>query len=187
MGLCTCSTFMAEAKVKAIFTSLYRQKYCGCVNRRTPGGGARQRPSGASVRSDRRRLRGGVPGLSTARARRHGSDPVTWKAGVPWKKRATCAGRRDQTEFLGAFLLIPPSMILSNWPPRTAPTLSAALARVDQARAVARITRADLFPGVSLDPNGNRTHVFPQPPGAAGLHRARLHRKRIYPAARPEL
>jgi multidrug efflux system outer membrane protein len=38
------------------------------------------------------------------------------------------------------------------------PDLVAAFERVEQARAVARITRADLFPSASLDPNGNRTH-----------------------------
>ena len=38
------------------------------------------------------------------------------------------------------------------------PDVRAAFERVEQARAVARITRADLVPGsLSFDPNGNRT------------------------------
>lgn len=51
------------------------------------------------------------------------------------------------------------------------PTLLAAVARVTQARASVRITRADLFPTVNLDPSAGRAResgTRPNPPGFSG-------------------
>jgi multidrug efflux system outer membrane protein len=52
------------------------------------------------------------------------------------------------------------------------PNVRAAFESVEQARAIARISRADLFPGLSFDPNGNRTRYSPSrsvQPGALVL------------------
>lgn len=42
------------------------------------------------------------------------------------------------------------------------PNVRAAFERIEQARAVARITRADLFPKVTFDPSGARTRYSPE-------------------------
>jgi multidrug efflux pump len=44
---------------------------------------------------------------------------------------------------------------------RSNQSLKAAVARVDQARATARVARADLLPGLNLDPSYNRQHYSP--------------------------
>jgi multidrug efflux system outer membrane protein len=81
--------------------------------------------------------------------------PARWKAASPWKE----AQPRD-AEIKQAFWEVFDDPVLTALELQAAansPDLRAAFERVEQARAVARITRADLFPGLSFDPNGNRT------------------------------
>jgi multidrug efflux system outer membrane protein len=82
--------------------------------------------------------------------------PAQWKAASPWKE-----GQPRDAEIKQSFWEIFDDPILNALEQQATtnnPTLRAAFERVEQARAVARITRADLFPGLSFDPNGNRTH-----------------------------
>ena len=78
-----------------------------------------------------------------------------WKAVSHWKP----AQPRD-TEIKPAFWEVFRDDTLSGLEQTAStnnPDLRAAFERVEQARAVARISKADLFPTLSLDPNGNRT------------------------------
>jgi len=82
--------------------------------------------------------------------------PADWKAGSPWKP-----GQPRDAEIKPGFWEIFDDAVLTGLEQQAttnSPDLRAAFQRVEQARAVARITRADLFPGLSFDPNGNRTH-----------------------------
>jgi len=82
--------------------------------------------------------------------------PAQWKAASPWKE-----GRPRDAEIKQNFWEIFDDAILSGLEQQATthnPDLRAAFERVEQARAVARITRADFFPGLSFDPNGNRTY-----------------------------
>jgi multidrug efflux system outer membrane protein len=90
----------------------------------------------------------------------HGPPPATlpaeWKAQPPWKE-----GHPRDAEIKQNFWEIFNDSILTGLEleaTTNSPDLRAAFERVEQARAAARITRADLFPGLSFDPNGNRTH-----------------------------
>ena len=80
--------------------------------------------------------------------------PAQWKAGSIWKE----AKPRDaqlKEEWWGIF----DDSILSGlevMASTNSPNVRAALARVDQARAVARISRADLFPKAGLNPSASR-------------------------------
>ncbi|HXP60279.1 MAG TPA: efflux transporter outer membrane subunit [Dongiaceae bacterium] len=81
--------------------------------------------------------------------------PARWKAGSPWKE-----GRPRDAEIKGSFWEIFDDAVLNGLEQQAAtnsPDLRAAFERVEESRAIARIARADLLPGVSLDPNGNRT------------------------------
>ena len=81
--------------------------------------------------------------------------PTNWKAGSPWKK-----GQPRDAAIKQKFWESFDDPILSGLEEEAStnsPDLQAAFERVDQARAVARITRADLFPYASLDPSGDRT------------------------------
>jgi len=85
-----------------------------------------------------------------------GSLPAQWKAGSPWKE-----GQPRDAEIKQSFWEVFDDAVLTGLEQEAttnSPDLLAAFERVEQARAVARITRADLFPGLSFDPNGNRTH-----------------------------
>ena len=82
--------------------------------------------------------------------------PAEWKAGSPWKE-----GQPRDAEIKQNFWEVFDDPVLTGLEQEAttnSPDLRAAFERVEQARAVARITRADLFPGLSFDPNGNRTH-----------------------------
>jgi multidrug efflux system outer membrane protein len=82
--------------------------------------------------------------------------PARWKAQAPWKE-----GQPRDAEIKQNFWEIFDDPVLTGLEleaTTNSPDLLAAFERVEQARAVARITRADLFPGLSFDPNGNRTH-----------------------------
>lgn len=84
------------------------------------------------------------------------TPPVQWKAGSPWKE-----GQPRDAELKQSFWEIFDDAVLTGLEleaTTNSPDLRAAFERVEQARAVARISRADLLPGVSFDPNGNRTH-----------------------------
>ena len=78
------------------------------------------------------------------------------EGGPPWKE-----GQPRDAEIKQNFWEIFDDAVLTGLEQEAttnSPDLRAAFERVEQARAVARITRADLFPGLSFDPNGNRTH-----------------------------
>ena len=82
--------------------------------------------------------------------------PAEWKAPSPWKM-----GQPRDAEIKQSFWEVFEDAVLNGLEQEAttnSPDLRAAFQRVEQARAVARITRADLFPGLSFDPNGNRTH-----------------------------
>jgi len=84
-----------------------------------------------------------------------GPLPVKWKAAPPWKE-----GRPRDAEIKLSFWEIFDDPVLTALELEAAtnsPTLRAAFERVEQSRAIARISRADLYPGLSFDPNGNRT------------------------------
>jgi len=82
--------------------------------------------------------------------------PTTaWKAGSPWKE-----GQPRDAEIKQNFWEVFDDAVLTELEQEAttnSPDLRAAFERVEQSRAVARISRADLFPGLSFDPNGNRT------------------------------
>jgi outer membrane protein, multidrug efflux system len=83
------------------------------------------------------------------------APPTQWKAQLPWKE-----GQPRDAEIKQNFWEVFDDPVLSALELQAttnSPDIRAAFERVEQARAVARITRADLFPGVSFDPNGNRT------------------------------
>jgi outer membrane protein TolC len=78
-------------------------------------------------------------------------------------ERGPAPRRRDQTKFWEIFD-DPVLTGLELEATTNSPDLRAAFERVEQARAIARISRADLFPGLSFDPNGNRTRYSPAAP-----------------------
>jgi multidrug efflux system outer membrane protein len=84
-----------------------------------------------------------------------GPVPAAWKAGYPWKE-----GQPQDAEIKQRFWELFGDEVLNALEleaTTNSPTLRAAFERVDEARATARITRADLFPAASLDPSANRT------------------------------
>jgi len=88
-----------------------------------------------------------------------GPLPAQWKAGSPWKE-----GQPRDAEIKQHFWVIFDDAVLNGLESEAttnSPNLHAAFERVEQSRAVARISRADLFPGVSFNPNGNRTRYSP--------------------------
>ena len=88
-----------------------------------------------------------------------GPIPAAWKSSGPWKEGQPQDAAIKQN-FWEAFD-DPILTGLEQEATTNSPDLVAAFERVDQARAVARITRADLFPNVSLDPNGNNSRYSP--------------------------
>ena len=88
-----------------------------------------------------------------------GPVPVQWKAGSPWKE-----GQPRDAEIKQTFWDVFDDPVLADLEHEVttnSPDVRAAFERVEQARAIARISRADLFPGLSLDPNANRTRYSP--------------------------
>jgi len=82
--------------------------------------------------------------------------PAAWKAGSPWKE-----GQPRDAEIKQNFWEIFDDPVLTGLEQEAttnSPDLRAAFERVEQSRAVARISRADLMPALSFDPNGNRAH-----------------------------
>ena len=94
--------------------------------------------------------------------------PVEWKAALPWKQ----AQPRD-AEIKQNFWEIFDDPILNGLEQQAttnSPDVQAAFERVEQSRAIARIAKADLYPGVNLYPAAARTHYSanrPAEPGAA--------------------
>ena len=85
--------------------------------------------------------------------------PAEWKANAPWKE-----GQPQDAKIRQNFWEIFDDPILNDLETEATtnnPDLAAAFERVEQARAVARITRADLFPQLYLDPSANRTRYSP--------------------------
>jgi multidrug efflux system outer membrane protein len=85
-----------------------------------------------------------------------GPVPAAWKAQSPWKE-----GTPRDAEIKQSFWEVFNDPVLTGLEleaSTNSPDVRAAFERVEEARAVARVTRADLFPGVSFDPNANRTH-----------------------------
>ena len=81
--------------------------------------------------------------------------PTQWKAGSPWKE-----GQPRDAEIKQNFWEAFDDAVLTGLEQEAttnSPDVRAAFERVEESRAVARITRADLFPGLSLDPNASRT------------------------------
>ena len=88
-----------------------------------------------------------------------GPLPNQWKAGSPWKE-----GQPRDAEIKQNFWEIFDDAALTGLEVQAttnSPDVRAAFERVEQSRAIARISRADLFPGLSFDPNGNRTRYSP--------------------------
>jgi multidrug efflux system outer membrane protein len=91
-----------------------------------------------------------------------------WKAPPPWKE-----AQPREAEIKENFWELFDDPVLNNLEVQTTtnnPDIRAALARVDEARAVARVSRADLMPGVDFDPYYNRARYSanrPLPPGSS--------------------
>jgi multidrug efflux system outer membrane protein len=88
-----------------------------------------------------------------------GPMPTEWKAGAPWKE-----GQPRDAEIKQNFWTIFDDPVLTGLEieaTTNSPDVRAAFERVEQSRAIARISRADLFPGLSFDPSGNRTRYSP--------------------------
>jgi multidrug efflux system outer membrane protein len=88
-----------------------------------------------------------------------GPLPTQWKAASPWKE-----GQPRDAEIKQNFWEVFDDAVLAGLEleaTTNSPDVRAAFERVEQSRAIARISRADLFPGLSLDPNGNRTRYSP--------------------------
>ena len=82
--------------------------------------------------------------------------PAAWKAQPPWKE-----GNPRDAEIKQIFWEIFDDPVLTGLELQAttnSPDVRAAFERVEEARAVARITRADLLPSVNFEPNANRTH-----------------------------
>jgi len=85
--------------------------------------------------------------------------PAQWKASPPWKE-----GQPQDAAIKQKFWEIFDDPVLTELEQQAttnSPDVAAAFERVEQARAAARITRANLMPGLSFDPNGNRTRYSP--------------------------
>jgi outer membrane protein, multidrug efflux system len=84
-----------------------------------------------------------------------GPLPSGWKVAPPWKE-----GQPRDAEIKQNFWEVFDDPVLTGLELEATannPNLRAAFESVEQARAIARISRADFYPGLSFDPNGNRT------------------------------
>ena len=91
---------------------------------------------------------------------------AAWKAGSPWKE-----GQPRDAEIKQNFWEIFDDPVLTGLEQEAttnSPDLRAAFERVEQSRAVARISRADLMPALSFDPNENRAHYSESRPAQPG-------------------
>jgi len=88
--------------------------------------------------------------------------PEHWKAPPPWKE----AQPRDAEIRQDFWELFDDSVLsaLEKQAVANSPDLRAAFARVEQSRAVARISRADLFPSATFAPYADRTRYSPNRP-----------------------
>ena len=92
--------------------------------------------------------------------------PTAWKATPPWKE-----GQPRDAEIKQNFWELFDDPVLTGLELEAvtnSPDLRAAFERVEQSRAIARISRADLFPALSADPNGNRTRYSASVPAQPG-------------------
>ncbi|HEY3915214.1 MAG TPA: efflux transporter outer membrane subunit [Verrucomicrobiae bacterium] len=84
-----------------------------------------------------------------------GPVPATWKATAPWK-----VGTPRDAEIKRNFWEVFDDPVLTALEVEATtnnPDVQAAFERVEEARAVARVTRADLFPSVNFEPSADRT------------------------------
>ncbi len=84
-----------------------------------------------------------------------GKIPEQWKAQAPWKQ-----GTPRDAELKQSFWEVFSDPLLNSLEMEAttnSPDVRAAFERVEEARAVARVTRSDLFPTASFDPNADRT------------------------------
>ena len=94
--------------------------------------------------------------------------PAQWKAGSPWKESQP----RD-AEIKQSFWEVfddPVLTGLEQGATTNSPNVRAAFERLEQARAIARISRADLFPALSADPSATRTRHSSSRPVEPGSH-----------------
>jgi multidrug efflux system outer membrane protein len=85
--------------------------------------------------------------------------PSAWKAGSPWK-----TSQPRDAEIKQNFWEIFDDALLAGLEEQAttnSPDVRAAFERLEQSRAIARISRADLFPSLSLDPSASRTRYSP--------------------------
>jgi multidrug efflux system outer membrane protein len=88
-----------------------------------------------------------------------GPLPTEWKAGSPWKE-----GQPRDAEIKPNFWEAFDDPVLTKLELEATtnnPDVRSAFESVEQSRAIARISRADLFPGLSFDPSANRTRYSP--------------------------
>jgi multidrug efflux system outer membrane protein len=92
--------------------------------------------------------------------------PSDWKAESPWK-----IGEPQDAEIKQAFWEIfedPALNGLESQAATNSPDIRAAFERVQQSRAIARISRADLLPGLAVDATATRSRVSPNRPADPG-------------------
>ncbi len=85
-----------------------------------------------------------------------GTVPAQWKAGAPWKE-----GQPRDTEIKPDFWEVFGDATLSSLERQAttnSPDVRAAFQRIEEARAVARITRADLMPAITGNPSYNNSY-----------------------------
>jgi multidrug efflux system outer membrane protein len=95
-----------------------------------------------------------------------GEVPAAWKAAPLWKE-----GQPRDADIKQNFWEVFDDPVLTGLELQAttnSPTLRAAFERVEEARAVARITRAGLFPNLTLDPSGIRTRYSANRPTQPG-------------------
>ena len=98
------------------------------------------------------------------------TPPAEWKAAAQWQP-----ARPRDTDLRQKFWEVFEDPILNGLEEQAStnsPDLRAAFERVEQARAVARIAKADLFPNLKADPNANRSRYSPNrvaPPDATAV------------------
>lgn len=92
--------------------------------------------------------------------------PAEWKAASPWK-----AAQPRDAEIKQSFWEVFDDPVLNGLEEQAttnSPDLQAAFQRVEQSRAVARIAKSDLYPGVSFDPSAYRTRYSANRPAQPG-------------------
>ncbi len=110
-------------------------------------------PANYKAESERRHLAGESPSESETRRQDAGAPSGSWKQGQPLDN----VPKGNWWEIFGDTNL----NALEAEAQSANQELKAAVARVDEARATARISRADLLPGVSFDPSFTRQRYSP--------------------------